>query len=47
MVEAAINSKSQISKLIQSEMMKSLGCSEQEAYIPMEVIIPISSFDLL
>ena len=47
MIEAAINSKSKIAKIVQDEMNKSLGCSEQTTYAPTEVLIPLSSFDFL
>lgn len=47
LTQTATRSGSKITKLVQDEMIKALGCSEQEEYIPnTEVIVPLWSIDL-
>ncbi len=47
LIQTANRSGPKITKILQEEMIKALGCSEQEQYIPgMEVIVPIWTFDL-
>lgn len=47
LITAAVKSKDKISVMIQEEMVKALGCSDEKEYVPnMQITVPIRSFDL-
>ena len=47
LVQTANRSGPKLSKIIQEEMIKALGCSEQTQFIPgTEIVVPIWAFDL-